>query len=114
MVGRGEACIGLTDSDDVAAGQREGLPLAALPLNDESLLIPNTVAITRGAPHPAAAQRLFEYLQQPKVVERLVTALALERPSTSAVTSPTLKVDWEALLRDVEATTAKLNEIFLR
>ena len=32
MVGRGEAWIGLTDSDDIAAGQAEGLPIAALPM----------------------------------------------------------------------------------
>ena len=30
LVGRGEAAIGLTDSDDILAGQREGLPVAAL------------------------------------------------------------------------------------
>src|SRR2546421_303257 len=28
LVGRGEAWVGLTDSDDIAAGQREGLPVA--------------------------------------------------------------------------------------
>ena len=32
FVGRGEAWIGLTDSDDIAAGQREGFPIAAVPL----------------------------------------------------------------------------------
>src|SRR5262245_17346420 len=32
FVGRGEALIGLTDSDDIAAAQREGSPIAALPL----------------------------------------------------------------------------------
>ena len=31
LVGRGEAWIGLTDSDDIAAGRRDGLPIAELP-----------------------------------------------------------------------------------
>jgi iron(III) transport system substrate-binding protein len=114
MVGRGEAWIGLTDSDDVAAGQAEGLPLAPLPINDETLLIPNTIAVVRGAPHPDAAQRLFEYLQRPEVVRRLVAADALEGDSAGGVATPTPKVDWNALLRDLEGTTALLNTIFLR
>ncbi len=114
MVGTGQASLGLTDSDDIAAGQRDGQPIEALPMNEETLLIPNTVAVVRGAPHSAAAQRLFEYLQQPDVAQRLVTADALEGVSMAEVATPTLKVDWENLLRDLETTTRELNEIFLK
>ena len=113
-VGRGEAWIGLTDSDDIAAGQHEGLPLAPLPIAEETLLIPNTVAVVRGAPHPEAAQRLFEYLQQRGVVVRLAAASALEGVSAGEVSAPTLKVNWNALLADLDGTTALLNEFFLR
>ncbi|HKI72725.1 MAG TPA: substrate-binding domain-containing protein, partial [Verrucomicrobiae bacterium] len=45
LVAKGEAWIGLTDSDDIAAEQREGAPVLALPLTEESLLIPNTIAV---------------------------------------------------------------------
>ena len=114
MVGRGEAWLGLTDSDDVAAGQTENLPVAQLPMTDETLLIPNTIGVVCGAPHPDAAQRLFVYLQRPEVVGQLVTVHALEGVSPGEVTVPTLKVDWDALLRDLEGTTAELNRIFLR
>jgi iron(III) transport system substrate-binding protein len=114
MVGRGEAWIGLTDSDDVAAGQAERLPIAPLPMSEETLLIPNTVAVVREAPHPQEAQRLFEYLKKWEVVQQLVAAHALEGFSASTVSIPTLKVDSGALLRDLEATTAELNRIFLR
>jgi len=140
FVGRGEAWIGLTDSDDIAAGQREGLPIAAMdgrarhsvradsppdgdgahgvarPTTDlmaETLLIPNTVGVIRNAPHPANAQKLFEYLQRREVVEKLVQAKALES-ATAATETNTLKPDWDALLRDLETTTKQLNEIFLR
>jgi len=78
FVARGEAWIGLTDSDDIAAGQREALPIAELPLTEESLLIPNTVAVIRTAPHPANGQKLFEYLQRREVADKLVQANALE------------------------------------
>jgi iron(III) transport system substrate-binding protein len=116
FVGRGEAWIGLTDSDDIAAGQREGLPIAALPLTEESLLIPNTVAVIRGAPHPANAQTLFEYLRRREVAEKLVQANALESATnpSDGTNAPTLKPDWGALLRDLETTTKQLNDIFLR
>jgi len=114
MVGRGEAWIGLTDSDDVAAGQAEGLPIEPLPISEETLLVPNTVAVVREAPHPQEAERLFEYLQRPEVVQQLVAARALEGFSASVVSTPTLKVEWDTLLRDLEATTAGLNRIFLR
>ncbi len=113
-VGRGDAWLGLTDSDDIAAGQGEGLPVAALPINGETLLIPNTVAVVRGAPHPEAAQRLFEYLQGLNTVERLVDARALEGASIGAVGRATLAVNWDVLLAELDKTTAELNSIFLR
>jgi len=114
MVARGEAWIGLTDSDDIAAGQAEDLPVAAAPPSEEMLLIPNSVAVIRGAPHASSAQKLFEYLQQPVTVQKLVAAQALEGLSAAGVTTPALKVDWTSLIRDLGATTEKLNRIFLR
>ena len=113
FVGRGEAWIGLTDSDDIAAAQREGAPLAASPLNAESLLIPNTAAVIRSAPHPANAQKLYEYLQRREVVDKLVQVKALESGACGTEMNTT-KPDWDALLRDLETTTKQLNEIFLR
>ena len=112
QVARGEAWIGLTDSDDIAAGQREGFPIAALPLTEESLLIPNTVAVIRNAPHSANAQKLFVYLQQREVAEKLVAVRALES-ATYGTDATDVKPDWDALLRDLETTTKQLNEIFL-
>ena len=111
-VGRGDACLGLTDSDDVAAGQREEWPVVALPLTRESLLIPNTVALVRGGPNPGPAQELFRYLQQRPVADQLLAAQALEFLIPRA--RPRLKVDWEALLQDLEPATAELKAIFLK
>lgn len=113
-VGRGDAWIGLTDSDDIADGQREGLPVAPQPMNEETLLIPNTVAVVRGAPHPGPAQRLFEYLQSRGVIGSLVAARAIEGASGADANTPTLRVDWPRVLEDAKRTTGKLNEIFLR
>ena len=114
LVGGAEALLGLTDSDDIADGQREGLSIAALPWNNQTLLIPNTVGLIRGSSHPEAAQKLADFLQRPAIVQRLITANALEGADMKAVSGPTLKVDWDRLLRELEPATLKLNSIFLR
>jgi len=90
------------------------LPVAPLAMTAETLLIPNTVAVVRGAPDPGPAQQLFEYLQSREVVDRLVVAKAIEGAFVNAVTTPTLQVDWSRVLNDAKRTTAQLNEIFLR
>jgi iron(III) transport system substrate-binding protein len=112
LVARGEAAIGLTDFDDIAAGQREGLPVAMLPLNHESLLIPNSVALVRNAPHVDPARKLFDYLRSEEVAAKLVATSALE--GTTAQTSPHIQVEWGALLNDLEPATETMRAIFLR
>ena len=114
LVARGEAWVGLTDSDDIAAEQREGAPIVAAPLRGESLLIPSTIGLVRGAPHGPAAERLFDFLQRPASVEKLVAARALEGVSGQNVTPATLRPDWNNLLANLEAGTESLKEIFLR
>jgi len=112
LVGRGEAAIGLTDSDDIAAGQKEAMPIRAMPLDANSLLIPNTIAVIRSAPHPNEAQRLYEYLQSSAIRKALIAASALEGdalPETAGI-----KVDWPRLLAEMEQGTAALRRIFLR
>ncbi len=114
FVVRGEAVIGLTDSDDIAAEIREGAKVKALPISGETLLIPNTVAVVRHAPHPVAAQRLFDYLQTDAVTEQLVQGGAIEGARAADVRTATLKPNWEAVLPDLDAATAMLQKIFLR
>jgi iron(III) transport system substrate-binding protein len=114
LVGTGEAWIGLTDSDDIAAGQREGYPIAAFPLDAESLRIPNTVGVIRGAPHPLAAQQLFEYLQRTDVAQQLVVVSALESALLQGNDVQTLQPDWDRVLRELDPATARLRELFLR
>ena len=112
MVAKGEAWIGLTDSDDLAAEQREGAPIVSVPLHDESLLIHNTIGLVRGAPHRQAAEKLFDYLQQPNVGEKLVSAGALEGLGQPDRRPPT--PNWTNLLADLDVTTEILKKIFLR
>jgi len=112
MVERGEIWAGFTDSDDIASAQREGFPVAAMPMlkNDENLIVPNTVGVVRNCPHPASAQRLFDFLTNPAVSQELVAVHALE----SAVPPNFTQADWDKLLADLEQTTAEAKAIFLR
>jgi iron(III) transport system substrate-binding protein len=115
QVTRGEACIGLADSDDIADAQKEGAPILALPVTPETLFIPNTVAVIKNCPHPEAAQRLFMYLRDRKISERLVDAHALEGATLDpAAAAAGLKVNWDQLLRDLEPATEETRQIFLR
>lgn len=113
LVGQGQAWVGLTDSDDIAAGLREGLPIAALPMSAETLLIPNTVAVIGGGGMGEASLRLMEYLQRPATLGALVEANALESVSLPAGES-TLQPDWPALLEGMQEDTAWLKGHFVR
>jgi iron(III) transport system substrate-binding protein len=82
-VAQGEIDAGLMDTDDAWAAQREGWPVAvAFEAPDGpgapaglcsrgALLIPNTVALVRGAPHRAEGAALIDFLLGPEV-ERLL------------------------------------------
>jgi iron(III) transport system substrate-binding protein len=115
QVARGEAWIGLADSDDIADAQQEGAPILALPVTPETLFLPNTVAVIKNCPHPEAAQKLYDFLRDKKTSQRLVDAHALEGATLEpAAGAAGLAVNWDQLLRDLEPATAELEKIFLR
>lgn len=114
-VGRGAAWIGLTDTDDVRAGQGNGLPVAALPAGPGRLALPNTVGRVRGGPHPAEADRLAAYLLSATVRQRLEAAGALDAASPgegedAAGAGP----DWPMVLAGLEDGLKALEEVFRR
>jgi iron(III) transport system substrate-binding protein len=108
-VGRGQAWVGLTDSDDIENAKKEGLSVAALPVDQDMLVLPNTVGVINGAPHPQAAEALFRRLQSPGVAAALKAAGALE--DTVRGTAG-MQPDWEALLRDLPEATGELERVF--
>ena len=104
LVGRGEVALGLTDSDDVRAGLRNGLPIAGKPLGQDGMAIRNTLGHIRAAPHPGLARRLAEFLQSPAVRSALVEAGAIDPGETP----PTGVIAWPSL---VEANAQAVNEL---
>ena len=65
--------------------------------------------------HPAAAQRLYEYLSRPEVSRRLADWRALEGATLDPATAASgLTVDWNQLLQNLDSVTTETKEIFLR
>ena len=115
LVATGEAWFGFADSDDIASEIHDGRPVVELPMCDETLIVHNTVGVVRGAPHPAAAQKLFDCLQTRAIQEQLVQGQALESAQPGETNAgPRLKVDWDALLREADSGTEEMKTIFLR
>ncbi len=112
LVGSGEVSLGLTDSDDLRVGQRNGLPLAALPLDEWMSLIANSAAPVVGRPHPRTADQFLTYLQTPAPQALLVDRGALEGLDTSGL--PHLEADWSLVMGQYEAAYAWLDQTFLR
>ena len=112
-VARGEAAIGLTDSDDIEAARREGLKVRAGDTLLETLAIPNVATRVVGAPNPEGAKALIDYLRSPGVEQALVAAGGLERVSTGT-NRVELHPTWEPMIQDLEQTQRQLGEIFRR
>lgn len=88
-IAMGEIDVGLTDTDDVYAGQANGWKVDlkyeahTSEFNWPSVgptLIPNTVAIIRNAPNPDLAKQLAEYLVSPRVEELLYQSTTHNTP----------------------------------
>ena len=114
LVGAGEAAIGLTDSDDILAGQRQNLPVVELPLNHEMIAIPNTIGLLRFSPHPEYGEMLAEYLAKPETLRKLVQAGALEGVELKEAPESLLQVDWSVAREDLQKTAYYLKLIFVR
>jgi iron(III) transport system substrate-binding protein len=91
LVARGRFAMGLTDTDDVWRLKLEGEPIDMVPFDrggEGTLLIPNTVAILKGAPHPEEAKKFVDALLQPEIEEMLAESTARQWPVRSGIPTP--------------------------
>jgi iron(III) transport system substrate-binding protein len=77
LVANGALDMGLTDSDDACSAARRGDPVRiVIPDQGEggfgTLLVPNTVALIAGGPHPSEARALIDFLLRPETENQLV------------------------------------------
>ena len=89
-VARGELAFGLTDTDDLNLALLDGQPVAAVfPDQGEgemgTLMIPNSLAIVAGAPHPAEARQLVDWLLRPEVEAKLAASRSAQVPLRAGI-----------------------------
>lgn len=126
-VSQGEVPLGLIDTSDAYEAIAAGAPVAiAFPDQDGpgTLLIPNTVALVAGGPHPENGRRFIDYLLRPETERTLAFASSAQTPLRQTVEVPpgkprlgdirALAVDYEAIADRLEEVCTFLNDLFLR
>ena len=79
LVASGQLTMGLTDTDDACGALEKGAPVDLVFLDQAetglgTLVIPGTVALIAGAPHPRQAQALIDFLTGKEVEEELAAS----------------------------------------
>jgi iron(III) transport system substrate-binding protein len=85
LVARGDLWAGLTDTDDVWVGKDNGHPIEMAYPDQEAgglgtLVIPNTVALIKGAPHPEEGKAFIDFLVTRKNESMLARGPARQIP----------------------------------
>jgi iron(III) transport system substrate-binding protein len=111
-VARGEAAVGLTDSDDIRVARREGSRVEALEVQADMVAIPNVVALVAPSGPEGPARRLASFLLSPAVQARLVESGALDAGAAAGWGG--FDPDWDAVLGGLGPATRWLEETFRR
>jgi iron(III) transport system substrate-binding protein len=91
MVARGEAKVGLTDTDDVNVAIEDKQPVAMVLPDRDGMgvpVMPNMVSLIAGAPHQDAGKQLIDYLLSPQVERMLAESEAVQIPLHQGVEAP--------------------------
>jgi iron(III) transport system substrate-binding protein len=91
MVARGEAKVGLTDTDDVNVALEDKQPVAMVFPDRDGMgvpIMPNMVSLVANNPHPEAGKRLIDYLLSPEVERMLAQSEAVQIPLHTGVEGP--------------------------
>lgn len=115
LVARGDLAVGLTDTDDAQVALDAGAPVEVAypgPTDEETLYIPNTIAVTNGGQHPVEARRLADFLCSEQTERRLIAAKFL---SASVRKAPKgLEVLWREVERNLDRARGDASNLFLQ
>jgi len=130
MVAAGQLDFGLTDTDDACGALANGAPVAIIYPDQDStgtLVIPNTVALIAGGPHPQEGRLLIDYLLSPGVEAALISSGWFQIPTRTEATAPAvgtgcldslpqrmITVPLADIYHQLEAAKSDLTEIYLR
>jgi iron(III) transport system substrate-binding protein len=113
-VAQGELAFGLTDTDDASLALLDGAPVRVVfpdqaPGQLGTLLIPNSVCVIRGAPHPSQAKALVDWLVSGDVEEALARARSVQVPLRDDLA----RAEWiPTRIRTVDVTWAAVADAF--
>lgn len=123
----GSVPVAMTDSDDVAVARARGEPIRMIfpgSEGDGTLVIPNTVALIAGGPHPDEGKALIDYLLSPEVEETLAAAGGAQIPLRDSLTWPTglppretlraMEIDFEEVASHLDEAVAFCRDVFVR
>jgi iron(III) transport system substrate-binding protein len=126
-VAAGRLTFGLTDTDDAIIELEAGRPVTIVYPDqgegqDGTLFIPNTLAVIRGGPNPAAARRLVDALLAEDVESALARGPSAQIPLNPRVTtsprveSPqtirAMEIDFEVAADQWDTSAAFLRDLF--
>jgi iron(III) transport system substrate-binding protein len=127
LVADGELAACLTDTDDANEALMAGKPVAMVYPDQDglgALVIPNTVLLIRGGPHPDQGRKLVDHLASREVEARLARMDSAQMPLRPGIPAPgrhfdleaikTMAVDWNAVADAWPASTRFLQETFIR
>lgn len=126
LVRDGQMAIGWTDTDDYQVALDAGKPVAAVYPDQDgagTLLIPNSIAVLAGAPHPEAARRFVDWVLRPEVEAELARSRSAQIPVRPEVSRPAhvkappdfepMQVDYRAIGERIGERADRFREIFL-
>ena len=127
LVVSGELAYGITDTDDACGAVERGAPVEIVvpdqaPGRPGTLVIPNTVALVAGAPHPDQARALVDRLLAPETERQLLASgwfqlsLRGDAPAGGCDVGPVRGMDVGLLevAGEIERAKADMAEIFVR
>ncbi len=83
VAGKQGPAFGFTDTDDFNVARLKGFPVEAVYPDQDGIgtfVIPNTVALIKGGPHPEAAKRFADFLVSKEVEEILARSRSAQIP----------------------------------
>lgn len=127
LVVEAEVPIGFTDTDDVNVAIQSGKPVKMIYPDVNgigTLLIPNTVALIKKAPHPGEGQKLIDYLLSKEVESKLSFSRSAQMPLRDNVKKPehiprfsaikAMNVDYYKLAQTLEEAARFCQSVFVR
>ncbi len=127
MVVEGKIPLGFTDTDDANVSIQQGKPVNTIYFDKDgigTLLIPNTVALIKDAPHSDNGKKLIDYLLSPEIESMLAYGESAQMPLRSGVKKPdyipdindikAMDVNYEDVANYIEEAAKFCQELFVR